>query len=71
MSTCQRLGTTRVVAVRVIAPRGAAEPQFLARWQRGAEACGRRRHPRIVNVTDFGIASAAHGDMQGTTVSVS
>jgi len=53
MSTCQRLGTTRVVAVKVIAPRGAAEPQFLARWQRGAETCGRRRHPKIVDVTDF------------------
>jgi len=30
------LGTTRVVAVKVIAPRWAAEPQFLARFQREA-----------------------------------
>src|SRR5208283_607707 len=57
------LGTTRVVAVKVIAPRWAAEPQFLARFQREAQACGRLRHPNIVNVTDFGIAKAAHGDM--------
>ncbi len=52
------LGTTRVVAVKVIAPRWAAEPHFLARFQREAQACGRLRHPNIVNVTDFGIAVA-------------
>src|SRR5271154_2588717 len=57
------LGTTRVVAVKAIAPRWAAEPQFLARFQREAQACGRLRHPNIVNVTDFGIAKAARGDM--------
>ncbi|MGB9459022.1 MAG: serine/threonine-protein kinase [Bryobacteraceae bacterium] len=57
------LGTTRVVAVKVIAPRWAAEPQFLGRFQREAQACGRLRHPNIVNVTDFGIAKAASGDM--------
>jgi serine/threonine protein kinase len=57
------LGTTRIVAVKVIAPRWAAEPQFLARFQREAQACGRLRHPNIVNVTDFGIATAASGDM--------
>ncbi len=57
------LGTTRVVALKVIAPRWAAEPQFLVRFQREAQACGRLRHPNIVNVTDFGIAKAAGGDM--------
>src|SRR5260370_13058838 len=57
------LGTTRVVAVKVIAPRWAAEPQFLARFQREAQACGRLRHPNIVNVTDFGIGKSARGDM--------
>ncbi len=57
------LGTTRVVAVKVIAPKWAAEPQFLARFQREAQACGRLRHPNIVNVTDFGIAKAAGGSM--------
>jgi serine/threonine protein kinase len=55
------LGTTRIVAVKVIAPRWAAEPQFLARFQREAQACGRLRHPNIVNVTDFGIAQAPGG----------
>src|SRR5271168_4690810 len=57
------LGTTRVVAVKVIAPKWAAEPQFLARFQREAQACGRLRHPNIVNVTDFGVAAAAGGAM--------
>ncbi len=57
------LGTTRIVAVKVIAPRWAAEPQFLARFQREAQACGRLRHPNIVNITDFGIAKAAEGDV--------
>jgi serine/threonine protein kinase len=57
------LGTTRVVAVKVIAPRWSREPQFLARFQREAQACGRLRHPNIVNVTDFGLAKTADGDM--------
>src|SRR5579862_4321800 len=57
------LGTTRVVAVKVIAPRWAADPHFLGRFQREAQACGRLRHPNIVNVTDFGIAKATRGDM--------
>ena len=55
------LGTTRVVAVKVIAPQWAADSQFLARFQREAQACGRLRHVNIVNVTDFGVASAARG----------
>jgi len=55
------LGTTRVVAVKVIAPRWAADPHFLARFQREAQACGRLRHPNIVNVTDFGIARTSGG----------
>jgi len=57
------LWTTRVVAVKVIAPRWAREPQFLARFQREAQACGSLRHPNIVNVTDFGIAKTGGGDM--------
>ncbi len=57
------LGTTRVVAVKVIAPRWAAEQHFIARFQREAQACGRLRHPNIVNVTDFGIATTRDGDV--------
>jgi serine/threonine protein kinase len=57
------LGTTRVVAVKVIAPRWAADPHFLARFQREAQACGRLRHVNIVNVTDFGIAVSGRGQI--------
>ena len=57
------LGTTRVVAVKVIAPRWAADPHFLARFQREAQACGRLRHPNIINVTDFGIAQGRRGNV--------
>ncbi|MFN7994283.1 MAG: serine/threonine-protein kinase [Bryobacteraceae bacterium] len=57
------LGTTRVVAVKVIAPRWAADARFLTRFHREAQACGRLRHPNIVNVTDFGIANSVSGDM--------
>jgi serine/threonine protein kinase len=57
------LGTTRLVAVKVIAPRWASDPHFLGRFQREAQACGRLRHPNIVNVTDFGIARSARGNM--------
>ena len=57
------LGTTRTVAVKVIAPKWAADPHFLARFQREAQACGRLRHPNIVNVTDFGIAKTRHSEV--------
>src|SRR5262249_6204914 len=57
------LGTTRIVAAKSLAPRWAAEPHFLARFQREAQACGRLRPPNIVNVPDFGIAKSAAGDM--------
>ena len=50
------LGTDRVVALKVIAPALADEPEYLARFSREARACGRLRHPGIVDVTDFGIA---------------
>jgi serine/threonine protein kinase len=55
------LGTTRVVAVKMIGPKWAADPHFLARFQREAQACGGLRHPNIVNVTDFGIATSGRG----------
>ena len=51
------LGTDRVVALKVIAPTHADQPEYLARFSREARACGRLRHPGIVDVTDFGIAT--------------
>ncbi len=52
------LGTDRTVAVKVIVPDFADHPDFLARFEREARACGRLRHPNIVDVTDFGYAEA-------------
>jgi serine/threonine protein kinase len=52
------LGTDRTVALKVIVPDLADRPDFLARFEREARACGRLRHPNIVDVTDFGYAEA-------------
>jgi serine/threonine protein kinase len=52
------LGTDRIVALKVIVPDHAQRADFLARFEREARACGRLRHPNIVDVTDFGYADA-------------
>jgi serine/threonine-protein kinase len=52
------LGTDRTVALKVIVPDHAQRADFLARFEREARACGRLRHPNIVDVTDFGYADA-------------
>jgi serine/threonine protein kinase len=48
------LGTRRYVALKVIAPELMAQPEFVTRFRREAEAAGRLRHPNVVDVTDFG-----------------
>jgi serine/threonine protein kinase len=50
------LGTDRTVALKVIVPDHAERSDFGARFEREARACGRLRHPNIVDVTDFGYA---------------
>ncbi|MGH9940241.1 MAG: serine/threonine-protein kinase, partial [Blastocatellia bacterium] len=50
------LGTRRYVALKVIAPQFMAQPEFVTRFRREAEAAGRLRHPNVVDVTDFGFA---------------
>lgn len=50
------LGTTRPVALKIIAPQLMANEEFVERFRREAEAAGRLRHPNVVNVTDFGFA---------------
>lgn len=55
------LGTKRTVAVKVIRPELSELPEFLARFQREAEAAGRLRHPNVVDVTDFGFAQTSRG----------
>ncbi len=48
------LGTDRTVALKVIVPDYAGQSDFVTRFEREARACGRLRHPNIVDVTDFG-----------------
>jgi len=55
------LGTKRTVAVKVIHPQLSSHREFVARFQREAEAAGRLRHPNVVDVTDFGFAQTERG----------
>jgi serine/threonine protein kinase len=52
------LGTERYVALKLIAPQFMRNEEFVQRFQREARAAGRLRHPNVVDVTDFGFASA-------------
>jgi serine/threonine-protein kinase len=52
---CRHLGLKRLVAVKVLRPQFAAQPQHMARFRREAEILGHLRHPHIVEVTDFGV----------------
>jgi serine/threonine protein kinase len=55
------VGTKRTVAVKVIHPQLSTHDEFVARFQREAEAAGRLRHPNVVDVTDFGFAQTSRG----------
>ncbi len=57
------LGTKRPVAVKVIVPQFMRRTEFVERFKREAEAAGRLHHPNVVDVTDFGIAETAEGQV--------
>ena len=57
------LGTERPVAIKIIAPQFMKRPEFVERFRREARAAGRLRHPNVVNVTDFGFAHTADGQV--------
>ncbi len=65
MSTVYRGTDTRLdrpVAIKVMAPRFAADPLFLQRFEREARAAARLHHPGIVAVHDQGVDSSSIGD---------
>jgi len=47
-------GLDRWIALKVIDPRHAAQPAFLARFKRGARAVAQLRHPHILSIYEFG-----------------
>lgn len=57
------IGTERPVAVKIISPQFMQRTEFVERFRREARAAGRLRHPNVVNVTDFGFADTASGQV--------
>ena len=57
------LGTERPVAVKIISPQYMERAEFVERFRREARAAGRLRHPNVVDVTDFGFADTAQGQV--------
>jgi serine/threonine protein kinase len=53
----EHVGTGRPVAVKTILPRLVKNADLVERFRREARAAGSLRHPNIVDVTDFGVAS--------------
>jgi len=65
MSTVYRGTDTRLerpVAIKVMAPRFAADPVFQQRFEREARAAARLHHPGVVGVHDQGADSSPAGD---------
>jgi serine/threonine protein kinase len=57
------VGTGRPVALKIIAPQFMEKLEFVERFRREARAAGKLRHPNVVNVTDFGFAQTASGNV--------
>src|SRR4026207_1486654 len=57
------LGTERYVALKLISPQFMRNSEFVERFKREARAAGRLRHPNVVDVTDFGFADTAEGQV--------
>src|SRR5687768_17907218 len=57
----------RPVAVKVLFPEFAADPAFVTRFRREAQAAANLNHPNIVSVFDWGQIDAAGSPATGTT----
>src|SRR5262245_35995195 len=51
----RQTGLDRVVALKILSPRLASDPEFVGRFEREAKALARLRHPSIVAVYDCGV----------------
>jgi serine/threonine protein kinase len=57
------LGTSRPVALKLIAEPLAGRPDFELRFRREAQALGQLRHPNVVNVIDYDVTSLDAGNV--------
>jgi eukaryotic-like serine/threonine-protein kinase len=51
------LGTSRSVALKIIAPQFMSNQELVERFRLEAKAAGQLKHPNVVNVTDFGFTT--------------
>ena len=54
----RHVGINKPVAVKVLKPELASDPQIAQRFEQEAKAASRIRHPNAIDVTDFGLAGA-------------
>src|SRR5690606_21351553 len=52
----RQLSLQRLVAVKVLPPRLAADPEFVARFDKEATALASLNHPNIIQIIDRGVA---------------
>jgi predicted Ser/Thr protein kinase len=57
----------RLVALKLLAPERADDPQFAARFEKEAHALAALNHPNIVGVHDFGRVEATPSSLQGVS----
>ncbi len=59
----------RLVALKLLAPERADDPQFAARFEKEAQALAALNHPHIVSVFDFGRVEPSHSDAAPSALS--
>src|SRR5712691_4755394 len=59
----------RYVAIKLLHPNLQADPDFVTRFQREAQAIASLRHPNIVQIHDFQVSPFVKSDPQGRSAS--